>query len=79
MCDDKHCPILEEIMECIGDLLLREAVERTRRLIQDNDLRILDKQFRNGKALLLSTAQPDSPLSDLSFQTRLKIIDEIAL
>ena len=43
-----------ELFQGIEDLLTRVRVERTRRLVRHDDLRVLDERTRDGNALLLT-------------------------
>ena len=79
MSDDDDGTSLEERMEGFCDLLFTERVEGARRFIEENDLRILQKYLRDGKSLLLSSAQANTSFSDLRIESVFHLKDEVTV
>jgi len=77
--DDDDGSSLKEIMKGDIDRLLTETIESGGRLIEDDDLGILDEDLRDRKTLALSTRETDSLLSDLGCESRRELIDECTL
>ena len=69
----------EELIECYSDLLFRERIECRSWLIEKDYFWILEKYFRYGKALFLSSRKSHSPFSDFSIESFLEIEDEVTL
>jgi hypothetical protein len=67
MCDDDRCAPDHEVIKCLLHESLRLGIECTRRLIEDEDLRIGEDCPGYSDALLFSSRQLESPFSDLSF------------
>lgn len=77
--DDDDSTTSEEVVEGNVDLLLRKAVKRAGRLVEDDDLGILDEYLGDGETLALPSGESDSFLSDLGPEPIAEIMDEIAL
>ncbi len=65
--DDDRGTTIHEMIECILHKSLRLGIECTRRLIEDEDLRISEDRSGYRDALLLATRELESAFSDLCF------------
>ena len=54
-------------------------IECTRRLIEENNLRILEKYFGNRESLFLSSRESHSSFSYLSIKSLLEFEDEVTM
>ena len=59
---------LEQRLECVLDLALRDRVEPCRRLVQDHDGGIAQERARQGESLRLARGQGELPAADDSVQ-----------
>ena len=66
--NDAHRPIVShKRVQRVLDERLRVCVLRTRRLVQQQDLRVEQHRPSNGNPLLLPARQPDAPLAHSGF------------
>lgn len=79
MCDDNNGSSGKEAVERFGDLLFREAIESTGRLIKEYDLGIFEENLCDSETLFLSSGEPDSTFSDLSFEPLRECPDEFTV
>ncbi len=77
--DDEHSSVLEEAIESLRYLFLTEAVECTCRLIEDDNLWILQEDLCDREALFLSSRETYSPLPDFCLDSERKIIDKFTV
>ena len=61
--DDRH--LLSERVERLTDQVLAPDVERTRRFVEDEDVRVLDQRSSDDQPLLLSAAEVTALFADL--------------
>ena len=64
MSDHDHRASLCDLVETCEDMCLALRIERTRRLVEDQDLRVGDEGTCNGDALALSTGKQAAALAD---------------
>src|SRR6185503_15910656 len=62
--DDERRPALHHLVERGLDLGLGRRVERARRLVEDEDRRILQQGARDGEALALAPGEEAAALAD---------------
>ena len=55
--DDKGCPVRHQPVHAVLDVLLRPRIDRTRRLIQNQDLRLWYQRAGNRQALALAAGE----------------------
>ena len=79
MCDDENCPSFKEIMECLTDFLFRETIKCTGRLVEEDDVWILEEYLRDGESLFLTPGEFYSPLSYLGFESVFELVDKFTL
>ena len=70
MGDDERRPPLgrDDVVDGPLDDALRLGVERGRRLVEHEDLRVADERARDGHALLLAARQLDAAVADLRLE-----------
>ena len=69
----------KEFIESDSDCLFREWIKSRSWFIKQDNLWILQKYLRNSESLFLSSWEPDSPLTDLSINSLLKIEDKVTM
>ena len=65
MGDGDHGLAFHEVVEALLDGRLDLRVERARRLVEDEDGRVLEQHAGNGDALALAARQLDAALADM--------------
>ena len=79
MRDNNDSASFEKIMKGNINLFFRETIECTRWFVEDDNLRVLDKNLGNRETLALSTRESDSFLSNLGRKSILEFVDKFAL
>src|SRR5215470_16698406 len=77
MCDDEHGTAPGELRHVLLDDPLALVVESTRRLVEDQDARVIDDRAGDGQTLALSARQARSALTNYGVVTIGKLKDEL--
>src|SRR6266568_8940226 len=75
--DDERRALSEQRAQCRLDVLLGDGVQIGRRLVEDEDARVLEDDPGDGHALLLAARQPVSPLADDAVVALRQGLDEV--